>query len=212
MKSKVKFFTTIIFLCLVALGTSYFYGTHNPNKTIVDSMVRDAEKKIMLEFREAGFMAPDFTFNDNESFVIATKQCVDYLNLMTDPEYRVPSAIIIGMAAVESAYGRSRFAMEGNALFGVRTWSEDVPQMKPLGLPDAEFGVKKYTSKCESVKDMIRIINNHPAYEKFREARQDQLADGKWDYRILLSGMTAWSTNPDYKEIILQTIVDNKLP
>ena len=212
MKSKVKFFTTIIFLCLVALGTSYFYGTHNPNKTIVDSMVRDAEKKIMLEFREAGFMAPDFTFNDNESFVIATKQCVDYLNLMTEPEYRVPSAIIIGMAAVESAYGRSRFAMEGNALFGVRTWSEDVPQMKPLGLPDAEFGVKKYTTKCESVKDMIRIINNHPAYEKFREERIIQQKDGKWDYAKLMDGLTAWSTNEQYKTLILKKIDMLNLP
>ena len=117
------------------------------------------------------------------------------------------------MAGIESAWGTSRFAKEGNALFGVRTWSLDtVPHMKALGNPDANWGVKKYKTKCESIKDMIRILNTHPAYEKFRNARAQQLEVGKWNYRQLMLGMTAWSTNPDYAEIILQTIVDNKLP
>ena len=109
--------------------------------------------------------------------------------------------------------GTSRFATEGNALFGVRTWSLDtVPHMKALGNPDANWGVKKYKTKCGSIKDMIRILNTHPAYEKFRVKREQQLETGSWNYRELLSGMTAWSTNPDYQKIILQTIVDNKLP
>ena len=117
------------------------------------------------------------------------------------------------MAGIESAWGTSRFATEGNALFGVRTWSPDtVPHMKALGNPDANWGVKKYKTKCESIKDMIRILNTHPAYEKFRVEREQQLETGKWNYRSLLSGMTAWSTNPDYQEIILQTIIDNQLP
>ena len=84
--------------------------------------------------------------------------------------------------------------------------------MKAQGNPDASWGVKKYKTKCQSVKDMIRILNTHPAYEEFRDEREQQLETGKWNYRKLLSGMTAWSTNPDYQEIILQTIVDNKLP
>ena len=109
--------------------------------------------------------------------------------------------------------GQSRFAREGNALFGVRTWDLDnTPHMKALGNPDASWGVKKYKTKCQSVKDMIRILNTHPAYEKFRQYRAEQLNDGKWDYSELLSGMTAWSTNKNYQKIILSTIVDNKLP
>ena len=47
---------------------------------------------------------------------------------------------------------------------------------------------------------------------KSRETRADNLETGKWNYRELMSGMTAWSTNPDYAEIIIQAIVDNKLP
>ena len=117
------------------------------------------------------------------------------------------------MAGVESAWGTSRFAKEGNALFGVRTWDlKNTPHMKAKENPDASWGVKKYKTKCQSVKDMIRILNTHPAYSQFRIDREKQIDKGKWDYRVLLKGMTAWSTNPDYHEIILQSIVDNKLP
>ena len=167
----------------------------------------------MKIIQELGLKEPEFEFSDKTSFINATSTCVSYLNWTTDKDKRVPISIIIAMAGIESAWGTSRFATEGNALFGVRTWSLDtVPHMKALGNPDASWGVKKYQTKCNSIKDMIRILNTHPAYEKFRLARAEQLDDGKWNYRQLMMGMTAWSTNPDYAEIILQTIVDNKLP
>ena len=116
------------------------------------------------------------------------------------------------MAGVESNWGVSRFATEGNALFGVRTWDLTTPHMKPLENLDALFGVKKYSTKCDSVKDMIRILNTHPAYEEFRKERAKQLDKGNWDYRKLLNGITAWSTNPKYIDLIWSTIVDNNLP
>jgi Bax protein len=142
----------------------------------------------------------------------ATGRCVEYINYTTDKMSRVPTSIIIAMAGIESGWGTSRFATEGNALFGVRTWDPKTPQMKPLELPDAEFGVKKYQNKCDSVRDMIRILNTHPAYTLFRERKEQQIDAGKWNYRELLEGMTAWSTNPDYGAIILSAIVDNQLP
>ena len=72
--------------------------------------------------------------------------------------------------------------------------------------------LKKYKTKCDSVKDMVRILNSHPAYEKFREEREKQIDAGKWEYKALLNGITAWSTNPKYKDIIWSAIVDNNLP
>ena len=162
---------------------------------------------------ELGLKEPKFEFNDKVSFINATSKCVEYLNWTTDKDMRVPIGIIIAMAGIESAWGKSRFAEEGNALFGVRTWDLDnTPHMKARGNLDASWGVKKYRTKCESIRDMIRILNTHPAYEKFRDYREEQIADGERNYSQLLSVMTAWSTNPDYHKIILSTIVDNKLP
>ena len=211
-----KYLKRIIYFSLAVafvITGAWVAGTFNPNDYTVQKIEDEFHKKEMKVIEELGLKEPEFEFNDKVSFINATSRCVSYLNWTTDKDKRVPISIIIAMAGIESAWGTSRFAKEGNALFGVRTWSLDtVPHMKALGNPDASWGVKKYTTKCESIKDMIRILNTHPAYEKFREARATQLEDGKWNYRPLMLGMTAWSTNPDYAEIILQTIVDNKLP
>ena len=211
-----KYLKRIIYFSLAVafvITGAWVAGTFNPNDYTVQKIEDEFHKKEMRIIEELGLKEPEFDFSDKVSFINATSTCVTYLNWTTDKGKRVPISIIIAMAGIESAWGTSRFATEGNALFGVRTWSLDtVPHMKALGNPDASWGVKKYKSKCESIRDMIRILNTHPAYEKFREAREKQLETGKWNYRSLLAGMTAWSTNPDYQEIILQTIVDNKLP
>jgi len=211
-----KYLKRFIYFCVAVafvIAGAWVAGTFNPNDYTVQKIEDEFHKKEMKIIQELGLKEPEFEFSDKTSFINATSTCVSYLNWTTDKDKRVPISIIIAMAGIESAWGTSRFATEGNALFGVRTWSLDtVPHMKALGNPDANWGVKKYQTKCNSIKDMIRILNTHPAYEKFRLARAEQLDDGKWNYRQLMMGMTAWSTNPDYAEIILQTIVDNKLP
>jgi uncharacterized FlgJ-related protein len=195
----------------IILG-AYAYGTFTPNHWVKKKIIADTEQESVDRARALGFMIPEFVYNDNKTFVQAVRKCVDYLNLLTDPHHRVPSAIIISMAVIESAYGTSRFAVEGNALFGVRTWNLKQPHMKPLGIENAQFGVKKYTHKCESVSDMIHIINTHPAYEKFRVTRNSQYDSGKLDYAELLEGLKSWSVNEEYTEIIMDKIKQLKLP
>jgi flagellum-specific peptidoglycan hydrolase FlgJ len=208
---KLILWSTIV--VAIIIGTAFVAGTFYPNYLTIDKLEDEIHKQELKVVESLGLTEPEYEFTDQTSFINATSQCVSYLNWTTDRNQRVPISIIIAMAGIESAWGTSRFATEGNALFGVRTWSLDtVPHMKAKGNPDASWGVKKYDTKCQSVKDMIRILNTHPAYELFRDVRAENLETGKWDYRRLLSGMTAWSTNPDYAEIILQTIVDNKLP
>ena len=208
---KKTLYTAIVFGFVIV--ATYIAGTFNPNNYITTKIEDEVHRKEMRVVEELGLEEPEFEFNDKVSFINATSKCVAYLNWTTDKDKRVPISIVIAMAGIESAWGQSRFAKEGNALFGVRTWDlENTPHMKALGNLDAEWGVKKYKTKCESVRDMVRILNTHPAYEKFRTYREEQIADGEWNYSQLLSGMTAWSTNEDYAKIILSTIVDNKLP
>ena len=211
-KYLIRFVYFSIFIGFIICG-AYVSGTFHPNAYTIQQIEDKVHRKEMKMVEELGLNEPEFEFNDKVSFINTTSKCISYLNWTTDRVKRVPTSIIIAMAGIESAWGKSRFAVEGNALFGVRTWDlENVPHMKALGNPDASWGVKKYTSKCQSVKDMIRILNTHPAYEKFRHFRAKQIDAGEWNYGELLLGMTAWSTNPDYRKIILSTIVDNKLP
>jgi len=208
---KSIFYFSLVVAFIIA--ATWVAGTFHPNKYTVQKIEDEIHRKEMKIVEELGLKEPEFEFKDKVSFINATSKCIAYLNWTTDRNKRVPTSIIIAMAGIESAWGQSRFAKEGNALFGVRTWDlENTPHMKALGNPDANWGVKKYKIKCQSVKDMIRILNTHPAYEKFREYRDLQIDAGEWNYSQLLSGMTAWSTNPDYQKIILSTIVDNKLP
>ena len=211
-QSTIKVVIYSVLAATAVLAAAFLAGTFHPNTWTKGKIEDEFHKQELEQVYYLGLKEPEFEYKDKESFIKATGRCVEYINYTTDKMSRVPTSIIIAMAGVESGWGTSRFATEGNALFGVRTWDPRTPQMKPLELPDADFGVKKYQDKCDSVRDMIRILNTHPAYELFRERKEQQIDDGKWNYRELLEGMTAWSTNPDYGAIILSAIVDNQLP
>ena len=211
-QSTIKVVIYSVLAATAVLAASFLAGTFHPNTWTKGKIEDEFHKQELEQVYYLGLQEPEFEYKDKESFIKATGRCVEYINYTTDKMSRVPTSIIIAMAGIESGWGTSRFATEGNALFGVRTWDPRTPQMKPLELPDADFGVKKYQDKCDSVRDMIRILNTHPAYELFRERKEQQIDDGKWNYRELLEGMTAWSTNPDYGAIILSAIVDNQLP
>ena len=210
--SIIKWVVATIILVTLIIGGSFIGGTFYPNTWTVDKIEDEMHKKELNQVTLLGLKEPEFEFTDKNTFIKSTLKCVEYLNYTTDRLSRVPTSIIIAMAGIESAWGTSRFATEGNALFGVRTWDKNTPRMKAKGNPNASWGVKKYKTKCQSVKDMIAILNRHPAYTEFRIERESQLDDGKWNYRELMVLMSAWSTNPDYHEIVLQAIVDSKLP
>jgi len=196
----------------IVIALAYGYGTFKPNAFVKGKIIHNVEADIVETAHSFGLHEPSFEYNNEESFILAVKNCIDYINFKTAPSSRVPSAIIIGMAGIESAWGSSRFAMEGNNLFGIRTWDERVPQLKPLDIPKANFGVRIFKTKCQSVSEMIRLVNEHPAYKEFRKERSNQYANGDWDYKRLLEKLDAWSTNPKYADIVFEAIIDRQLP
>jgi len=196
----------------IVLFITFTFGTFKPNKYIVNNIKLVQEQATIDKLKKFGLHAPLFKFKNTKEFVANVQNCVNYLNLTTEVNKRIPEKIIIAMADVESASGTSRFATEGNALFGVRTWDlKNVPHMKPGAIPNAVFGVKKYKNKCLSVADVIDILNRHPAYKDFRTERNKQLKDAYWNYEKLIPLLAAWSTNPDYGKIILKRMKELKL-
>ena len=196
----------------VVLFITFTLGTFKPNKYIVNNIKLAQEQATIEKLKKFGLHAPSFKFKNQKEFVANVQNCVNYLNLTTEVNKRIPDKIIIAMADVESASGTSRFAVEGNALFGVRTWDlKNVPHMKPQAIPNAVFGVKKYENKCSSVADVIDILNRHPAYKDFRTERNKQLKDTYWNYEKLIPLLAPWSTNPEYGKIILARMKELKL-
>ncbi len=83
----------------------------------------------------------------------------------------VPVALALAQAAIESGWGTSRFARDGNALFGQWTWARR-GGLAPLRRDDgAVHSVRAFQQIADSVSAYVRNLNTHPAYAAFREAR-----------------------------------------
>ena len=82
----------------------------------------------------------------------------------------IPISLILAQSIIESGWGASRFAQEGNALFGQWTWKND-DGIKPKGNLDANFSVKSFDSLLDSVNSYILNLNTHPAYKELRNFR-----------------------------------------
>jgi len=187
---------------IVSIISAFAIGTMYPNKWVLGDFQKNITHQIQEEWKEYGFFEPEMTYTDNQTFIEAVNKCISYVNLTTPPMERVPSEIIVAMAILETGYGKSRFALQGNNLFGIRTWNENDAQLKPKDNPDVEWGVKTYITKCQSVKDMVRIINNYHAYDGFRLKRAEQFESGEIDIFALIDELSKWSTNPKYTILV----------
>ena len=124
----------------------------------------------------------------------------------------VPTSIAIAQAAKETGWGTSRFALEGNALFGQWTWSGE--GIKPSGAKsDTTHKVMRFKILKSSVKAYIRNLNTHSSYRSFRMARAE-LRDKKkgLDSLILANYLDKYAeTGIEYVKILKQIIKQNRL-
>lgn len=90
----------------------------------------------------------------------------------------IPMSLALAQGAEESGWGTSRFAMEGNALFGLWTYNGDgmAPAQQREGLGD--YGLAKYETPLDSVQAYMLNLNISYAYEKFRDKRQELRING----------------------------------
>jgi len=87
----------------------------------------------------------------------------------------VPASLVLAQAALESGWGQSRFAREGNALFGERTFDMDVAGMLPQDVESGgtKFKVKRFSSTADSIRSYLKTLNTHAAYAQLRQVRAD---------------------------------------
>ncbi len=91
----------------------------------------------------------------------------------------IPAGLVLGQAAYESGYGTSRFAAEGNALFGQWTYGGKglVPEQQRSNLGDHRIAA--YDWPFDSVRGYFLNLSSHPAYEEFRRLRAELKAANK---------------------------------
>ena len=124
----------------------------------------------------------------------------------------VPVSLAIAQAAKETGWGTSRFALEGNALFGQWTWSGE--GIKPADADhNATHKVMKFKILKSSIRAYQRNLNTHSGYKEFRMARA-ALRDNRrnLDGLILATYLNRYAeTGTEYVKIIKQIIKQNNL-
>ena len=120
----------------------------------------------------------------------------------------VPASLALAQAANESAWGKSRFAREGNNLFGIWTYDEDKGIVPRRRTPGKKHLVRRFDSIGESVRYYLHTLNSHPAYESMREIRAGMRASGRApDALLLAAGLTRYSAKGEqYVELIREMI------
>ena len=124
----------------------------------------------------------------------------------------IPVSLAIAQAAKETGWGTSRFAQEGNALFGQWTWSGE--GLKPKESDKNEgHKVMKFNVLQASVRAYQRNLNTHSTYKDFRLARAELRDMGKpLDSMILSKHLDEYAeTGNQYVEVLQKIIKQNNL-
>ena len=128
--------------------------------------------------------------------------------------YTVPVALALAQAAVESGWGTSRFARQGNSLFGVRTWVMDEGLVPDDSAPGTTFGVRRYRTVTHSVCSYIHNLNVSDHYVSF--ARPDRGCVGvrrakRWGHELAGHLHRYSEAGRAYTEVVRSVISGNAL-
>ena len=125
----------------------------------------------------------------------------------------IPVSLALAQAAKETGWGTSRFAIEGNALFGQWTWSGE--GIKPAGVDpeNSKHKVMKFKVLKASVRAYQRNLNTHGSYKSFRSERAKMRdADIDLDSLHLADYLDKYAaTGKEYTKVIKKIIKQNNL-
>ena len=137
------------------------------------------ERRMVINI-EKKFARKELIKNETDEIIrLSKKYKLDYSEINTKLFRKlkqriniIPVSLALGQAIIESGWGQSRFATEGNALYGQWTTSEDkgiIPQDRD---EDKTHAVLKFKNLSESVEAYMFNINTHQAYYNFRVIRR----------------------------------------
>jgi len=160
------------------------------------------ERKIIIDMEKKGSIK-DLNSEDLDSLKILTKKYKLEFNLEDKYLYKklkqrinvIPVSLALGQAIIESGWGQSRFAIEGNALYGQWTFDQQEGLIPEKRDPDKTHAVKKFDKLEDSVRSYMYNINTHMAYYEFRVIRRitDRIGAMDENVRIKIKLLAAYA-------------------
>jgi len=167
----------------VARKKSLFFRTLLPMVLAENRAIRQQRERLQ-SIIEHGGPADD----EQKAFVDRLKTRYQVDGDLSDGDVRerllrrvdtVPPALALAQAAIESGWGASRFAQQGNNLFGQWTWNAKLGLAPRDRRPGSNHFVRRFASLRQSVAGYFNNLNTHSAYAKLRELRANARAAGR---------------------------------
>ena len=146
----------------------------------------------------------DFKYDNQDEFVTGIIQCTQSFNAVVPPRHRLVIVISVAQAALESDWGKSRFAQLGNNFYGIIETDLEKPHLTALGNPDIHL--KVYDKKCYSVADYLALLNTSSLFKEYRNERAKAFVTGTVDLEPLILSLHVFAIDPFYTYKIKDTV------
>lgn len=168
-----------------------------------DSMGWDDEEKAVLEAVATEYEVP----------APQSPQDAEAFNQLLSRVDIVPVSLALAQGAIESGWGTSRFAAEGNALYGQWSWGSDAMTPNRVRTELGNYGVRAFKTPFESITAYMHNLNTNHAYQSFRQIRARLRQDNRpLTGTELAAGLEHYSERGDaYVSDIRSVIRVNKL-
>lgn len=189
-----------------------FFRLLAPEILLVNQRI-EGERKILETLEKAEDRLRDIAIKYkviHKDAQLVEEREIEELRLRVDT---IPLSMALAQAADESGWGTSRFAREGNALFGQWTWSGEGLKSRNHQSGKGQYRVASFASPVDSISAYMLNLNTHPQYAPLREARAALRKKGRTPTGIELSAfLTAYSQKGEaYVRDIRAMISTNKL-
>jgi len=206
-----RFLSIVLAIHLYAAFPDFYYKIKNIQKqkeafvNIMLPLIQNENKKI-LNIRKKIiniFNNPYFIFNKKDLIFLAkTAKKYKIKNIFNEKEYlekidKIPPSLALAQAAIESAWGKSRFVKLGNNLFGHWEYSSDGIQPKSrYDNIDINYSLRIFPSIEDSLAAYMLNLNRNRAYKNFRKKREIFRKEHK-----IFTGLDAAPTIKDYSQL-----------
>ncbi len=190
----------LIMSCFIGWTTSYAESIQFPQTrtgrfiAMIYPKVVTADKAILLKRQritqdDQAFFAGQRLTNSEQAWLmkVAKEYDLKTFNYTEQSDWHallarvdiIPPSLVIAQAANESAWGRSRFAVEGNNYFGQHCYSKGCGIVPKRRNPGSRMEVRRFSSVQASVASYIHNLNTHRPYQALRMLRAQQRAKGE---------------------------------
>ena len=134
-------------------------------------------------------------------FIEKVKACALERNATVQSHNRIPINLVLAHAIHESDWGRSRFATEGNNLFGIKALEGEDFIRSRNGKK-----LRSYYTWCESVDDYMDLLAHGKPYEEFQEQLIRQYTIDNVNIYELIEHLDEYAEDNEYEEKIKKLV------